>query len=141
MTDGALGDVLFAHTYRSPPGLRVDVVEDVRKINTTAIYSYSTGVVVLGGGIVKHHTLNANLMRNGADYAVYVNTGHEFDGSDAGARPDEAVSWGKLRHTSEPVKVHGDATLIFPLLVAQTFAKHFHDGKQQQQESKTTDKA
>ncbi|KAL5111224.1 Deoxyhypusine synthase [Taenia crassiceps] len=126
ITDGALGDVLFCHTYKSPPGLRVDVVADVRQINLLAIYSYATAVVVLGGGIVKHHTLNANLMRNGAEYAVYVNTGQEFDGSDAGARPDEAVSWGKLRNTSEPVKIHGDASLIFPLLVAQTFAKHFH---------------
>uniref|UniRef100_A0A0R3X239 deoxyhypusine synthase n=1 Tax=Hydatigena taeniaeformis TaxID=6205 RepID=A0A0R3X239_HYDTA len=126
ITDGALGDVLFAHTYKSPPGLRVDVVADVRRINLLAIYSCSTAVVVLGGGIAKHHTLNANLMRNGADYAVYVNTGQEFDGSDAGARPDEAVSWGKLRNTSDPVKIYGDASLIFPLLVAMTFAKHFH---------------
>jgi deoxyhypusine synthase len=66
---------------------------------------------------------NANLMRNGADYAVYVNTGCEYDGSDSGASPDEAISWGKIRSTAKPVKVHGDATLIFPLLVAQTFAR------------------
>ena len=45
------------------------------------------------------------LQRNGADYAVYVNNGQEFDGSDAGARPDEAVSWGKIKHTANPVKV------------------------------------
>jgi len=25
----------------------------------------------------------------------FINTGQEFDGSDSGARPDEAVSWGK----------------------------------------------
>ncbi len=67
---------------------------------------------------------NANLMRNGADYAVYINTGSEYDGSDSGASPDEAVSWGKIRSIAKPVKVHGDATLIFPLIVAQTFAQH-----------------
>lgn len=44
-------------------------------------------------------------MRNGADYAVFVNTGQEFDGSDSGARPDEAVSWGKIRLDANPVKV------------------------------------
>lgn len=33
------------------------------------------------------------------------NTGQEFDGSDSGARPDEAVSWGKIRAGSESVKV------------------------------------
>lgn len=35
--------------------------------------------------MIKHHICNANLMRNGSDYAVYVNTAQEFDGSDAGA--------------------------------------------------------
>ncbi len=64
-----------------------------------------------------------NRQRNGADYAVYINTGHEFDGSDAGARPDEAVSWGKIRLNSQSVKVCVDATLVFPLIVAETFAK------------------
>lgn len=45
--------------------------------------------------------------RNGADYAVYINTAQEFDGSDSGARPDEAVSWGKIRMDAQPVKVDG----------------------------------
>ncbi len=43
--------------------------------------------------------------RNGADYTVYVNTANEFDGSDSGARPDEAISWGKIKMDSHPVKV------------------------------------
>ena len=43
--------------------------------------------------------------RNGADYSVYINTGQEFDGSDSGARPDEAISWGKIRMSATPVKV------------------------------------
>jgi len=46
------------------------------------------------------------MQRNGADFAVYVNTGQEFDGSDAGATPDEAISWGKIRSTAHPVKVN-----------------------------------
>jgi deoxyhypusine synthase len=82
-------------------------------------------MIILGGGLVKHHTCNANLMRNGADFAVFVNTAQEFDGSDAGARPDEAISWGKVRIDAKPVKVYADATLVFPLLVAQTFARGF----------------
>ncbi len=35
-----------------------------------------------------------------------VNTAQEFDGSDSGARPDEAVSWGKIKPTATPVKVY-----------------------------------
>ena len=58
-----------------------------------------------------------------ADYSVYINNSQEFDGSDAGALPDEAVSWGKILPEAESVKVFGDATILFPLLVAQTFAK------------------
>ena len=83
-------------------------------------------MIVLGGGIVKHHIANACLMRNGAEGAVFVNTGQEFDGSDAGARPDEAVSWGKIKAGGggeNSVKVYGEATVVFPLIVAATFAK------------------
>jgi deoxyhypusine synthase len=92
-------------------------------MNDQAVFSKKTGMIILGGGVVKHHICNANLMRNGADYAVFINTGQEFDGSDAGARPDEAVSWGKIRTDAKSVKVHSDATLVFPILVAETFAK------------------
>ncbi len=37
---------------------------------------------------------------------VYVNTAQEFDGCDSGARPDEAVSWGKIAGDAKPVKVN-----------------------------------
>ncbi|CAF3302609.1 unnamed protein product [Rotaria socialis] len=123
ITDGSLGDMLYFHSYRKP-GLKIDILEDLKKINNLAVHAKSTGMLILGGGIVKHHICNANLMRNGADYSVYINTGMEYDGSDSGASPDEAVSWGKIRSAAKPVKVHGDATLIFPLIVAQTFAQY-----------------
>lgn len=45
------------------------------------------------------------LQRCGADFAVFVNTGQEADGSDSGARPDEAVTWGKIKMEAAPVKV------------------------------------
>ncbi|PAA81259.1 hypothetical protein BOX15_Mlig033358g9 [Macrostomum lignano] len=122
ITDGACGDVLYFHSYRSP-GLVLDAIEDIRLVNSQAVFARNTGMIVLGGGVVKHHTCNANLMRNGANFAVFINTGQEFDGSDSGARPDEAVSWGKIRLDARPVKVYSDATLAFPLIVAQTFAK------------------
>ena len=88
-----------------------------------------SGQIIIGGGLVKHHTCNANLMRNGADYSVYINTGHDFDGSDSGASPDEAISWGKIRITAKPVKVTCEATIAFPLIVSQTFAKDVEEWK------------
>jgi deoxyhypusine synthase len=92
-------------------------------VNDHAVFAKKTGMIILGGGLIKHHICNANLMRNGADYAVYINTGQEFDGSDAGARPDEAVSWGKIRMNAESVKIYADATLVFPIVIAETFAR------------------
>lgn len=127
LTDGSLGDMLFFHSYRSP-GLVIDLVADVRAMNEEAMrvrQPAKTGMLVLGGGVAKHHIANANLMRNGADFCVFVNTAAEFDGCDSGARPDEAVSWGKVRADATPVKLYADATLVFPLLVAQTFATHW----------------
>ena len=124
LTDGSIGDMLYFHSFRSP-GLVIDLVGDIRAMNNEALECgpRRTGMLILGGGVPKHHICNANLMRNGADYSVFVSTAQEFDGSDSGAKPDEAISWGKIRMDAQPVKVFGDATLLFPLLVAQTFAQ------------------
>uniref|UniRef100_A0A7N0UUB0 Deoxyhypusine synthase n=1 Tax=Kalanchoe fedtschenkoi TaxID=63787 RepID=A0A7N0UUB0_KALFE len=124
ITDGSLGDMLYFHSYHNP-GLVVDVVGDIRSMNSEAVHVATlrkTGMIILGGGLPKHHICNANMMRNGADYAVFINTAQEYDGSDSDARPDEAVSWGKIRGGAQTVKVHCDATIAFPLLVAETFA-------------------
>lgn len=106
LTDGSLGDMLYFHTFKaSPLKLKIDIVEDIRKINMLSVHAKRAGMIVLGGGVVKHHIANACLMRNGAESAVYINTAQEFDGSDAGARPDEAVSWGKIKVGADSVKV------------------------------------
>lgn len=78
---------------------------DIRRINDIAMSAKKTGMLIVGGGIIKHHICNANLMRNGADFSVFINTANEWDGSDSGAKPDEAVSWGKIRLDAQPVKV------------------------------------
>ncbi|KAM3251906.1 Deoxyhypusine synthase [Capsicum annuum] len=132
LTDGSLGDMLYFHSFKKGdpdnpdlnPGLIIDIVGDIRAMNGEAVHAGSrkTGMIILGGGLPKHHVCNANMMRNGADFAVYINTAQEFDGSDSGAHPDEAVSWGKIRGGAKTVKVHCDATIAFPILVAETFA-------------------
>ena len=124
LTDGSIGDMIYFHSYENP-GLVLDIASDIRRMNNQAVFAKKTGAVIFGGGLIKHHILNANLMRNGLDYCVLVNTAAEFDGSDAGARPDESISWGKIRANADPVKVYAEATLVVPLLVAETFAKNF----------------
>eukprot|EP00055_Hartaetosiga_balthica_P016446 m.104232 g.104232 ORF g.104232 m.104232 type:complete len:394 (+) comp9107_c0_seq3:84-1265(+) len=134
ITDGSIGDMVYFHSFKTP-GLVIDLVEDIRGINRSAEFARHTGMVILGGGVIKHHICNANLMRNGANHAVFINTAQEFDGSDSGARPDEAVSWGKIRLDATPVKVYGEATLIFPLLVSQTFAKYHFAQKEKEEKN------
>lgn len=122
LTDGAIGDNIYFFKFKHLDFI-VDIAEDAKRLNDTTIGLKKSGVIILGAGVVKHHILNANMLRNGADYAVYINTAQEYDGSDSGALPDEAVSWGKILPNAELVKVFGDATILFPLLVAESFAR------------------
>jgi deoxyhypusine synthase len=120
ITDGSIGDMIHFFMYKHPE-FKMDIASDIHELNEFTITREKTGIIILGKGMMKHHILNSNMMRNGADYAVYINTGEEWDGSDSNARPDEAVSWGKVK--GESIKVFGDATILFPLIVAKTFAK------------------
>ncbi|CAD2093683.1 deoxyhypusine synthase, putative [Plasmodium vinckei brucechwatti] len=130
LTDGSLGDNLFFHNYgkKMKNNLILDIVKDIKKINSLALKCHKSGIIVLGGGLPKHHVCNANLMRNGADFAVYVNTANEYDGSDSGANTTEALSWGKLKsgNNISHVKVFGDATILFPLMVLNSFYLYNH---------------
>ncbi|MEK6926806.1 MAG: deoxyhypusine synthase [Nanoarchaeota archaeon] len=142
ITDGALGDNVYFSYFKHPDvkepasslstlrteshysqSFKIDIVRDVVEFNNLTIGLKKSGILILGSGIVKHSILNANMLRNGADYSVYINNSQEFDGSDAGAMPDEAVSWGKLKAEGKSVKVFGDATILFPLMVGESFAK------------------
>ncbi|KAG5468119.1 hypothetical protein LSCM1_02090 [Leishmania martiniquensis] len=101
--------------------LQVDLVRDVYAINKLAMLGKKTAMLICGGGVVKHHVCNANLMRNGADFTIIINNGQEFDGSDAGAKPEEALSWGKVRMEGEYVKVYGEVSTYLSLLLAEVF--------------------
>jgi deoxyhypusine synthase len=120
LTDGAIGDSIFFFCQEHPD-FKVDIAKDMVKLVNIALNAEKTGIILLGGGFVKHHVCNANLFREGADYAVYISMETEEGGSDSQARPDEAVSWGKIKGDGNFIKVYGDATIIFPLVVAGAF--------------------
>ena len=63
LTDGSLGDMIYMHSFRNP-GLIVDIAQDIRRINSIAVKANKSGMIILGGGVVKHHIANANLMVN-----------------------------------------------------------------------------
>ncbi len=121
--DGAIGDNIYFFNSKRPQ-FKIDLVGDIKEFNDSTVGLKKSGVIILGSGIVKHSILNANMLRNGADYAVYINTAQEYDGSDSGALPEEAVSWGKILPRAKSVKVFGDATILFPILVAESFASN-----------------
>ena len=122
ITDGAIGDNIYFFKSKNPD-FKMDISDDIVELNNSTIGLKKSGVIILGSGVVKHHILNANMFRNGADYAVYINEAEEHDASDAGALPEEAISWGKILPKAKHVKVFGDATILFSLIVSQTFAK------------------
>lgn len=78
---------MYFHSFRNP-GLVVDIlsgkkmeqiyvfvvsgnlyliyelylIADLRRLNTMATKAVNSGMIIIGGGVVKHHICNANLM-------------------------------------------------------------------------------
>jgi deoxyhypusine synthase len=115
--DGAVGSQiwLFAESHRD---FKVDVIGDERRLSDIVSESRRTGALVIGGGISKHHVIWWNQFRGGLDYACYVTTAQEFDGSLSGAQVREAVSWGKVKPKAAQVTLYGEATTVLPLIAS-----------------------
>ena len=115
--DGSVGSQiwLFAEKHRD---FRVDVIGDERRLADIVFASKRSGALVIGGGISKHHALWWNQFRGGLDYACYITTAVEYDGSLSGAQVREAISWGKVRAKAKKVNLYADATTVMPLLVS-----------------------
>lgn len=117
ITDGAIG--LQMHFFKEKrPDFCVDATKDMKELAQIVLTAEKTGAIILGGGIAKHHIIGANILRDGLDYAVYVSTAQEFDGSLSGAQTKEAKSWGKIREKGKSVNVACDATIALPLIAA-----------------------
>lgn len=126
LTDAEIGNFLYYYKQRPAvdgEAIGIEISDDYDAIVETGMDADSTGLLVIGAGLPKHHAIMTNLFRGGADYAVYISTGMEGDGSLSGAPPDEAVSWGKIKADEEQnyVQVQAEATLVVPLLVAGAF--------------------
>ncbi len=120
--DGSFGDL--AHFFKmSKPDFAIDVTLDTNRIISAVSAAEKSGIIALGGGVPKHYVLNANIFRDGVDYAVYITTAQFFDGSDSGGNTEEAMTWAKIKPEASHVIIASEATLMFPLLVAATFAK------------------
>jgi len=115
LTDGAVG--YQAWLFSQDHDFKFNLLKDSGELSDIVFSTKKTGALLIGGGISKHHTLWWNQFKDGLDYAVYVSTAVEWDGSLSGARPREAVSWGKISEKADKTIVEGDASLILPIMV------------------------
>jgi deoxyhypusine synthase len=116
--DGAFGTALFMESQRGNT-IEVDYYEDMKRLADLFFpRKGKAAALIVGGGISKHHAIWWSQFREGLDYVVYVTTAVEYDGSLSGARPREAVTWGKVKPGARRVVVYGDATIMLPLLAA-----------------------
>jgi len=114
--DGAFGTALF--TYSRTRGLEIDLFKDEQELADLVFRSKSLGALIVGGGISKHHAIWWAQFREGLDYAVYITTAVEWDGSLSGAHPREAITWGKIKKGAQKVYLFADATLVLPIIAA-----------------------
>jgi deoxyhypusine synthase len=116
IVDGAFGTQLslFAQDH----DFKLNVIKDELELSNIAFDHKTTGALMVGGGISKHHVIWWSQFKGGLDYAVYITTATQYDGSLSGARLEEAVSWGKVREKAHYVTIDGDATIIMPILYA-----------------------
>lgn len=117
ITDGSFGSQLWMY-WQTHRNLKVDLFRDEQDLSDITFEAKETGAVIVGGGISKHHTIWWNQFRGGLDYAVYLTTAPEYDGSLSGAQVREAVSWGKVKEGADQITVEGDATITLPIIVA-----------------------
>ncbi|AHC51584.1 deoxyhypusine synthase [Sulfolobus acidocaldarius SUSAZ] len=116
VVDGSFGTNLFIVSQFN--GLKIDLFQDMQLIKDLIFSSKKSGALIIGGGISKHHTIWWNQFKDGLDYAIYITTAQEYDGSLSGARPREAISWNKVRPSARSVTIYADATIILPILSA-----------------------
>ena len=117
ITDGSFGSQIWMY-WQTHRKLHIDLFHDEQDLSDIIFHAKETGAVIVGGGISKHHVIWWNQFRGGLDYAVYMTTAPEYDGSLSGAQVREAVSWGKVKETADHVTVEGDATITLPMTVA-----------------------
>jgi deoxyhypusine synthase len=116
ITDGAVGYQIWQ--FSQDHDIKINILKDEQLMSDLVWNAKKSGALIIGGGISKHHTIWWNQFKNGLDYVVYITTAVEWDGSLSGARPREAISWGKVKEKAKMVTVQEDATIALPIIFA-----------------------
>ena len=113
--DGAVGSQVWMFAQKHAD-FKLNLIDDANFLSGLVFKAEKSGALMLGGGVPKHHTLWWNQYREGLDYAVYVTTAQEFDGSLSGALVREAISWGKVTKYAKETTIHAEITTVFPFM-------------------------
>jgi len=120
--DGAVGSQIWLFSQKHSD-FKLNLIADADTLSGLIFKAKKSGAFMIGGGISKHHTLWWNQFRDGLDYALYVTTAQEFDGSLSGALVSEAISWGKVAKDAKQATIHAEATTILPFLFSALLSK------------------
>lgn len=120
--DGAVGSQIWMFS-QNHSDFKLNILLDGDLLSGLIFKAKKSGALMIGGGISKHHTLWWNQYREGLDYAVYITTAQEFDGSLSGALVREAISWGKVTKNAKQTTIHAEATTILPFIYSALLAK------------------
>ena len=120
--DGAVGSQIWLFIQKHSD-FRLNLAEDANLLSGLIFKAEKSGALMIGGGISKHHTLWWNQYREGLDYAFYITTAQEFDGSLSGALVREAISWGKVTQKARQATLHAEVTTILPFIYAALLSK------------------
>ena len=122
VVDGAVGSQIWLFS-QNHPDFKLNLLSDGNLISGLIFKAEKSGALMVGGGISKHHTLWWNQYREGLDYALYITTAQEFDGSSSGALVKEAISWGKVTQNAKQTTLHAEATIILPFLYSALLSR------------------
>ena len=120
--DGAVGSQIWMFSQKHND-FKLNLLEDANLLSGIIFKAEKSGALMIGGGISKHHTLWWNQYREGLDYAFYITTAQEFDGSLSGALVREAISWGKVTQKARETTLHAEVTTILPFIYAALVSK------------------
>lgn len=120
--DGAVGSQIWLFSQKHND-FKLNMTEDANTLSGLVFKAKKSGALMLGGGISKHHTLWWNQYREGLDYAVYITTAQEFDGSLSGALVREAISWGKVTQSAKQTTIHAEITTALPFIYRTLLSK------------------
>ena len=115
LLDSILGLSLWS--FAQTEELQLNPITDVTRMVELAMTSKKIGVLIIGGGLPKHHTLLASVLREGVDLAVQITADRPEPGGLSGAPLAESISWRKIRKAGKFVDVYGDATVCLPLII------------------------